>query len=113
MLQKGIPSEFVSLLCLAAREVATAFCPHGDDVLRRIEDTTGNSRASLIATDGGHKGLCGKHQVNIIAGSRTHDMLARSRAPLAKKYRTQVRQHALGVYVSCLELGKSFQFLLL
>lgn len=72
---------------LSAREAAMRFCPNGQDVLHRIQDDKKHSRATLIAADGGYKGLCGKHSAHIIAGCvRAHEVLVRRGANLMKKY---------------------------
>ena len=86
----------------AAVDLATRFCTHGKEVPRSSEGTTSASRAASIAADGGHKGLCGKHQAHIIARVRTGQVIARYGTPIATKYRNQVRPRIPRMQGSCL-----------
>lgn len=75
----------------ATFEVAIKVCTHGEEVPYLLEGTTRASRATSIVADEGHAKLGGRHQDSIIAGVRTHDLLARSGVLAARNHRNQVR----------------------
>lgn len=53
------PDRTRELTSVTARQVAINSCLHGEEMPRAIEGNTSDSRDSLRAADGGHKGLGG------------------------------------------------------
>lgn len=89
---RNTPNEFEVVCSCRDSRVAIHFCPRGEKVSRCLGGNTRASRATSIASEDGHRGLCGKHQPHVIAGIMTNDLLAASGAPLANEYRKQVRR---------------------
>lgn len=74
----------------AARAVAEEYCTHGDTAPRILDGITRASRLASKDANGGHNGLCGKYQADVIAAVDTQEVVLRYGDPYAHNFRKQV-----------------------